>query len=54
MPSVLGTDGNASNLTATVRATTSERTVRVKRRRGDDKVIIRWAIWNTKKSTYVT
>ena len=32
MPSVLGANGNASNLAATVRATTSERRVGVKER----------------------
>ena len=56
LPSVLGANGNANNLAATVRATTTERTIGVKRRRGDDnrKVIVRWARWDTQKSGYIT
>ena len=44
LPSVLGANGNANNLAATVRATKTERTIGVKRRRVDDnrKVIVRW------------
>ena len=56
LPSVLGANGNDNNLAATVRATTTERTIGVKKRRGDDnrKVIVRWARWDTQKSGYIT